>query len=345
MALFSSHSSVIYIKKNSLVFYISSSEKQLELPSDIASDIDIKDPLKYQKLIEDFTTGSHIKKTKVLIVLSPEVTFQKIIPVSEIKNLAALSQAFTEIIPSDTLVTKNIPMADGIHLLATNKKIYQLLIDKLKELSWDIEGIFPIILVTEDNELNQEAIRKIPKDLIKKSDFLDGRQPELDPQNYMQSPKKAGILKILTILLIIILLAVVFGALWYFRANFAPQKTSSKSPPTDSPISTESAQLQTATDSAQVKDLTVQVLNGTGVAGQAGLVKDQLQELELSDIEVGNAEGAGTGDTVVIFSDSVPQTLKDKIVNLLKDDFANVEVQKAPDSLFDVLITTGKQKS
>lgn len=344
MALFSSNPSVIYIRKNSLIFYISSSKKQLELPSNIASDITIKDPIMYQKLVEEFISGNHIKKTKVLIILSPEVTFQKIIPPSEIKNLSTLSQAFSEMIPSDALITKNIPMPDGIHLIATNKRIYQILIDKLREIDWDVNSIFPVILVTEDNELSQEAIKKFPKDLIKKSDFLDERQPELDPRNYVETPKKAGFLKILTILLIIILLAVVFGALWYFRANFTPQKAP-QSVTTSEPISTESAKLQTATSSAEINDLTAQVLNGTGVAGQAGLVKDQLQELGLSDIETGNAEGAGGGDTVVVFADLVPQTLRDKIVNLLKEEFAGVEVQKAPNPLFDILITTGKQKS
>lgn len=92
-------------------------------------------------------------------------------------------------------------------------------------------------------------------------------------------------------------------------------------------------------------ELKAMVLNGSGVAGQAGRVKTSLEELGLVNVEVGNADSQESVDTVVEFSSAVSQADGQEVLEALKADFANVvskEVSEFPD--FDVQITTGEEK-
>jgi len=66
----------------------------------------------------------------------------------------------------------------------------------------------------------------------------------------------------------------------------------------------------------------------------------------LSKIEVDNAGGASTTDTIVIFSPIVAPDLQNEIAALLQEEFDNVSIQNDLDSLdVDILITTGKPKA
>ena len=110
MVFFNQYSALIYIKKNSLIFYIGDEEKSLELPADTVSDSDIINLEKYEKFIEDFIVAEKITRQKVILVLSGEIVFQKSVPDEDLKIMDERMADFTSMIPleSEKLVKKSI---------------------------------------------------------------------------------------------------------------------------------------------------------------------------------------------------------------------------------------------
>lgn len=350
MAFFNKSPYAIFIKKNSLTFFIDGNEKQLELPADIVSDDSITDPDKYKKLIEDFILAQNIKKSKVILILSEEVIFSKSVPITDANMVNEKLADFAGMIPveSEKVIKKNVKLKDVVELFAVNRELFEKIIEILKKFNFEVTAVVPLAVYSSDNELTQDLIKKIYKDtrLLKNTNFLNDNSAD---DNAGQS--KTVMLVLIFLLVIIFVLSGLLAASYLkiplpgFKGEVKLTKVALKVSP--SAVSTESAAPQTSTQSATLdKDqLKVTVLNGTDIDGQAGKVKNLLIELGLSKIETGNAEGAGAKDTVVIFSPAVAEDLQEDIITLLEKNFDNVSTQQNnASSSADVLITTGKPK-
>lgn len=98
----------------------------------------------------------------------------------------------------------------------------------------------------------------------------------------------------------------------------------------------------TAVDKSSIA---VQVLNGTGTAGQAGRVKTALEELGFTEVETGNATDKENVTTIVQFAKNIDETTKDEVVAALKETFSTVETASIEaDSKFQIVVTTGEEK-
>lgn len=97
----------------------------------------------------------------------------------------------------------------------------------------------------------------------------------------------------------------------------------------------------------KIEDVTIQVLNGTGIPGQAALVVKKLEAAgyNLDNIKAGNAKtGGGTITTVTSRADfeGIAFNIKELLSSLfleVKDGVPNTNPNE--DSGFDVIITTG----
>jgi len=109
------------------------------------------------------------------------------------------------------------------------------------------------------------------------------------------------------------------------------EKTSSPSP-TSSP------------ETVNREDVSIQILNGTGVAGGAGLLGDELQSLGYTDIELGNASDQDQETTTATFSSSLPEEVVKEITDELEDTYEDVSAKTGSTGEFDVKIVTGLRK-
>jgi hypothetical protein len=92
-------------------------------------------------------------------------------------------------------------------------------------------------------------------------------------------------------------------------------------------------------------DIKVQVLNGTGIAGQAGLVKTQLTSLGYSSITTGNASSQSNTTTLVVFDNRVSKSDQTDIITSLQKLFSKVTPSSTTTSASsDIVITTGSKK-
>jgi len=90
--------------------------------------------------------------------------------------------------------------------------------------------------------------------------------------------------------------------------------------------------------------VTIQILNGTGVAGLAATTEIEVKGLGYTDIEIGNAPTYDAEETLVTYKNIVQEELIDELVDLLDITFEEISEQKNLEETasHDIIITTGK---
>ncbi len=91
--------------------------------------------------------------------------------------------------------------------------------------------------------------------------------------------------------------------------------------------------------------ISIEVLNGTGISGEAKLLSDKLKALGYSDITSGNAETSDNTDTTVTFSKTLSQSVQDEIKKELDSFYKTVNVKTSSTQKSDIVIITGLRGS
>lgn len=152
-------------------------------------------------------------------------------------------------------------------------------------------------------------------------------------------------------LVILILFLLVIGGVTFFV--FKSSKTASsleESPtPDNSSLTNVSTPEPTTTPSATPSDKTqinISVLNGTGIAGEAGILSDQLKNLGYTNVTTGNASDQNATDTQVTFSSTIGADVVNEITGKLNELYTNVTTNNSTSlpAGTDIQITTGLRK-
>lgn len=119
--------------------------------------------------------------------------------------------------------------------------------------------------------------------------------------------------------------------------------------PTPSPIATtepvvESTPSATPASTIKREDLKVQVLNGSGISGEASKAKTLLEGLGYKNVDTGNASSSDFAQTEI----SIKVASKDALATVIKDlssKYSAVEASKplVITSKFDIIVTLGKK--
>jgi len=76
-------------------------------------------------------------------------------------------------------------------------------------------------------------------------------------------------------------------------------------------------------------EIKIEVLNGTGVAGEASLLKTRLENLGYEDVEAANADSQKEVATTVTFDRDVDEDVVDEVSSLLEKTYKSVKVKKS----------------
>lgn len=96
----------------------------------------------------------------------------------------------------------------------------------------------------------------------------------------------------------------------------------------------------------ELSKYSVHVLNGSGVAGQAGYVKDILQKNGFKKIDIGNASNYAFKDTSIGIKEVLAEILYPHIIEILENEYTvSLNEQRiADDSNYDLIIIVGSKK-
>ncbi len=170
-------------------------------------------------------------------------------------------------------------------------------------------------------------------------------EPILEPQPVLTSASEVTekVDRSWTWMLLAFVLGLVAGGVGGFvLAKIQNSRTKSDQPVVEkvvTPTPSPSSAVLVQTDRA---DLKVQVLNGSGVKGEAAAAKEYLEGLGYKDVKVGNAD-ADAGLTVVEFKKSASKYVDTLTNDLTKKYKLGPNVNLDEDAEFDVIITLGAE--
>lgn len=184
---------------------------------------------------------------------------------------------------------------------------------------------------------------------------MDGNNPPHENQAVgfpginQTAPKQTG--KNWKWLIVLVLFLVVIGGVTFFV--FKSSKTASTLEESPTPDTSSLTNLATpeatptpssSPSAADKSTIKIQILNGTGVSGDAGVLSDKLKELGYTNITTGNASATGATDTQVTFSSSVASSITAEITSKLNDMYKNVTTGNSALNSYDIQIVVGLRK-
>ncbi len=89
------------------------------------------------------------------------------------------------------------------------------------------------------------------------------------------------------------------------------------------------------------KSVSISVLNGTGITGEASYLQERLEDLGYVNVKIGNASRQDYEETVVKFSSTLSKSVVEEITRELGKIYESVKTQTGNTGSFDMEITTG----
>lgn len=176
---------------------------------------------------------------------------------------------------------------------------------------------------------------------------MEEERQETEDRNFFEQPNTSRPVSpsgqnrsALVAIVLIVILALGLGGWFVFKGRGATSPTPTPSPTIE--ISTPSPTVAPTSDRSSAK---IEILNGTGISGEAALLKDKLSALGYSDFKLGNSASSDNRKTQVSFSSDVALELRDEIEGKLGEIYQSVEAGRAsPTGDVDVQIVTGLRK-
>lgn len=179
-------------------------------------------------------------------------------------------------------------------------------------------------------------------------EWLENVRPETDVE---PEKKSGGLGRFIAIAVIVLILVALGGGIYYYRANVEglplvaekeePKVTQTQQEPQETAVPTPT---EVAVDLSKYK---VQVLNGSGVSGEAGKAQGYLEGVGFKDLKTGNASSFGATSTQVAFKKDIPDEVFTKVKGALDAYYVDVTKSDKPlddKSQYDIVITVGKKK-
>lgn len=357
-------SSLLFLKRNYLEYYSASGKDvlQLEFPPNLISELEVLDKDSLVQFIKKSLREGGLPAQKTLLVLSSDLLFEELLPVVNINHFEE-SNFFKNVPIKPSQCSKLKVLIDQkTYLFAANKELYLSTVEAFVDLGWEIVGVTPVsiyhkiddgtVLSTDEIEQIMTAFLKFPQaNFLQEQDYfpktrledtIDKNKPE------HKIPIKKSLLSLLTtfILLGVFLISTLSSGYLILKMIKTRSQALSEKPvaSVSSPLPTPQNPLKDSGNQAVNKsDLKIQVLNGSGIPGQASRIQTQLAGLGFTQIETGNSQEPILGSTAV-FSRRVTKEVQDEVRLKIRSLLANLsetDSLEAPVGI-DILITTGK---
>lgn len=307
-------------------------------PKEVVSNGQVLDKDKFRQLLIEFFAKASVEKKSLVLVLGEDMLFQKTVPFDDHDKVVLAADLFFEQVPlgPQSLAKKTLTNDKEVFLLAANKDLYEPVIDVAESMGWYIVYVVPFPLVRQkEGELKKEDVAEIVSKarVLQVTDFFPDNPIEHRKKRLGINPKY-----LFFAFLMLFIIEFVFGVFLFLNREKARNQEDAHITPTVSMLSP--TQAPTISKTA----LKAQILNGTGIPGQALKVKDQLEDLGYKDIITGNAKPTSKGETTVQFSSKIPQKLQDELVLRLQEIFASVSTEDTTSTSYDIIVTTGKER-
>lgn len=345
--LFHMPSAIIYIRSTSLQLIDNKSTHftTFEFPDGTVVNKEIVDETKFDHALNNFLTANNIKPLHAIVVLADEIIISNSFPQTKgSQDQVEIKKFYDELLFDPIKVAKKELHVNGkIHLFAANRDMYQTVLEHLLSRGWRVSTVIPVSIfgLEVPGELDSQQADTILQELGKKKlhNFFDDVALRSLPALHYESGGREGVNKkpVIVILVLVLLLGAGYGI---YKSGVFTGKNEMIVPVPSGPAITSTPTPEVK--KAKKEDLTIKILNGTGIPGQAGTVKEALESGDFTNIETDNADTTDAADTEVALSLKVSREDQQEVKKILEALFKKVVIKEISDSKFDIIITTGK---
>ena len=315
----------------------------LKMPfgAEVVKDLNVVGLAELAAQIKAFVETNKIAPTDLVVVLDGETYFEKQVAGKTDDQMAVEVQEFVDSVPLASPSSKIFKVGDKYHVVVINRRLYESVRTAFEALGFAVKAVVPEMVlgsVGVGSVFDANACRLILKKMayVMENSFVGVTHVERD-DSWVNKNKKTAVA--LAVGAILVAVAGVGLIVWQTaqarqaavaRAKARLVRTAQAVP---SPVPTPTV---SATASAKLSDLSVRIVNASGVAGEAQKVKENLVQIGFSsDIEVGTL--AMADKTLTVFSLRVSQEDRKKVMAIVGGSS-----QENTQTQFDVLITLGK---
>jgi hypothetical protein len=363
---------VIYLYKDKLQLYSPHLGSILELrfSPTMIRDLDIIDSALVEQTIKMFVSNGKIVPLQIVFLLADNTYFIKDIvknPTQSTENIQTTIDEFIEHVPFDNVVSKTVPLQNGDRVIATNKDFYESIAIAFEHQGFTVACVLPSIILGNgtsirqllDVALAQVAMQKAPS--LKQYDLLHQQvfqsQLKHDPEELeeeereliqQKTPDKKKIYTLVGVFATLIVLLVIV----YVQSQTPPTPprqpaladNTPKRQATPSQGANEIAIMTTPTPEAmslgigQAKTLSLQIVSASSSASDAQLLREKLASYSFKKITLLDKSSLGTTNTIVLFSNTINQSVKDSVLDEVSKMAKNISVQEKPADEYDITI-------
>lgn len=356
---------IIFIYKDKLFFCNPGKNESLEFPlsNDTVRDLEIIDQEKLEKSLKEFIGKSQTGVGETLIILNKNTYFRTTIEnpnLSPEDNKNRIDQ-FSDLVPFEDIFVKQFTFNKKLEIIAINREFYEPILSVLQKLDFQITMILPDLVVqdfigeascsTEENSALLKVISRLgPYDLLgTKHKLLTKDKADTTP--IKEQNKRLIILSITFAVLILILIgALIFNANRTYDdqtinpppANVVETSIETITPQPTIALPKQLVEVETSSPSAvlELDQYKIRILNGSGVSGQAGVVKNGLQEAGFTNIDIGNSKKILSNKTQVLLNPTLPTSIRTLVLDVVENLGQEYTIQENSELNYDIVITT-----
>ncbi len=356
--------SVIYLDRDTLFYYGGNVHTVLSLPfaPSAVKDMEVIDENEIEKQITTFIQANKIEPTESFIIFSHRSCFSKAIPANTTpENLDKEKKQFLEFVPFDHIVHKIIKTAKGSVIVAANKELANVIKHIFQKHGYLIQAISTLFTIYPDNpvssinvQIAQNILRSFNR--FREDDLLNADEPAASEetvfeQEFAAEDKKNNYRLYFMLGFFIISIGILGYMLNNRRISSSSRAQTPLSPtraiprqgsPSPQLTPTEAATPTPTVSSVSKDQLTIRILNGSGLSGQADEIKNSLVEagFEADKITTGNAPSEQSTNTRIVFKPRVSSSVREEISDALSEFTTNISAIENDEIEFDILITT-----
>lgn len=355
---------VCYIGSNFIEVFEANTNSQQHISFSPASiqHSEIVDKKKYSEELQKFIEGLKLKTGKGIILLAAELVYASDIDITG-KNEKDEAEKFLTAVPisRSNIATISLQNENKLRIIAANRKLYEEVLEVLKMNNIEIFSVAPVSVFgnrTDDQEFTVKEAKKITaeKKILQRYNFLKSKDKSQvsnemtdtkeDPQageTENKSMRKQYVL--LAISVIFLAFAIGYLLLWSKTIENPWFKKPESLHPKPGAVAVPSITSQPSPTAKPLMDksaIKIQILNGSGIEGQAGKLSNLLEGVGYNDVTIGNTDNLEQRTTIV-YNKLVSKDVLSEITDSIKSEFPDPTLREASQSAdYDVIVTTGQ---
>jgi len=374
---------VVYLMKEKFQYFSPYDGKIFEFRfmPEIIRDLDVINGGLLENYIKVFIANSKISPANLVFVLAENAYFMKdFSTVAQQKNantertvtrelLQKNAEEFVEHVPFDNVVSRMLPLKDGLRVCATNKDFYESIAIAFEHNGFIVDSVLPGIVlgnglnlrpvldqamanmilqkanaVKEYNLLGQQVFQPQSKQENEEVDEVELERLQSKKPNKKRLYGMVGLLFSLIIVLVIVIIqsqAASTSPKSSVLAN-APAPTSQVAAPVVLATQIPTSEPALSPSTLETQNLTVQIVNASNSTTAAENLQGMLDAYKFKSVNIQTQSPIGSSGALVSFGPNVSQDVRNAVLADIKKFENNINVQDQKIGNYDISIVLGQ---